>query len=1002
MKCFSIMAAILIFSAVAFSQVEFVEHNIDDNFRGASDVCAADLDRDGDMDVLGAARYISSVFWWENDGEQDFAAHVISDSIRDPRDVHVCDLDGDGDRDVLGTSTPDDAIYWWENDGEQNFTERFIADDFNGAYSVIACDLDEDDDMDILGSSGTDGISWWENDGDQDFEEHSVDDEYDSANSVWAVDMDDDGDLDILGGSDGDQGASWWENDGELDFTRHVINDWRFSTKAAYPVDLNRDGNMDLLDAMSGGRCLRWWRNDGRHNFSSHFIFEEHGYCYDVVAADLDHDADIDIVGGLFWANNVVWWENDGDQNFELHRIAEQFLDVESVDVADVDGDGDIDILGAARSSHSITWWENMTPQPEFTVEPDSLDFGFVTLNDRQTAELSIIYRFDIDDPEDIQLIFMIGGQGWLAVDPQMATFEVNDTLDVEVTVAAPDGIDPGAYEGVIHIIPLGYEWQTIDVPVGVFFVEGFASMTGVVTDAATNRPLHEARVWLTGIPLETDTDQGGGYAFDDLPAWRYRVCAEKDTYLPYSSDEFVVAPDEDIRHDIGMLHALCLPEYDSIDVNIDPGQVEEVDFFISNPGNGQLEFTAQIRFPMAGNFDPWDRVDTINAAEMSGDDRLQGVEFDGTNFYITGGNNGRGRGLVHVFNREGEHVRSFEQFRDSPWGMRDLAWDGELLWAADDETVYGFTTEGNLVTQFQGPLEINRALTWDQGNGLLWTCDIDTDLIGIDREGNVVERLGIPEELHIYGLGTYYDDPDSAIIYIFSKDGVYESQVSKLNLQNGEWFHVADLETPEELKAGGMCIAGSWNPLAVSCAGILQGRRDVLDQVGIWHLVRRDDWVEVRPEAETIPPESDLMLLLTFITEGYPDGITTVCDLIIDHNGRGDSLVVPITMHVGGEETAKPDVKPSDHPVEFGLEQPYPTPFNSSLRIDFSLESQGHVKLTIYDLSGRRVAVPVEGDISPGSHTCVWDAAGMPAGVYLVKLETQNSQAVRKSLLIK
>ena len=77
-------------------------------------------------------------------------------------DVYAADLDNDGDADVLSASFYDDKIAWYQNDGAGNFGgQQIITTDVNGAYSVYATDLDKDGDADVLSASSTDDkIAW--------------------------------------------------------------------------------------------------------------------------------------------------------------------------------------------------------------------------------------------------------------------------------------------------------------------------------------------------------------------------------------------------------------------------------------------------------------------------------------------------------------------------------------------------------------------------------------------------------------------------------------------------------------------------------------------------------------------------------------------------------------------------------------------------------------------------------------------------------------------------
>ncbi len=78
-------------------------------------VFASDLDRDGDMDVISSSNLIvKNVAWYENDGNGNFGnQNYIGDSADYARSVYAADLDGDGDDDVL-CGMPD-GLFWYEN-----------------------------------------------------------------------------------------------------------------------------------------------------------------------------------------------------------------------------------------------------------------------------------------------------------------------------------------------------------------------------------------------------------------------------------------------------------------------------------------------------------------------------------------------------------------------------------------------------------------------------------------------------------------------------------------------------------------------------------------------------------------------------------------------------------------------------------------------------------------------------------------------------------------------
>jgi len=87
--------------------------------------------------------------------------------------------------------------------------------------------------------------------------------------------------------------------------------------------------------------------------------------------------------------------------------------------------------------------------------------------------------------------------------------------------------------------------------------------------------------------------------------------------------------------------------------------------------------------------------------------------------------------------------------------------------------------------------------------------------------------------------------------------------------------------------------------------------------------------------------------------------------------------------------------------PDDFVIAEAYPNPFNSSSTITFSLKDAKELKIAIYDLQGREVALLHEGQQSAGIHTVTWKASGQASGVYICKLEAGSiSKSIKLSLI--
>jgi hypothetical protein len=89
--------------------------------------------------------------------------------------------------------------------------------------------------------------------------------------------------------------------------------------------------------------------------------------------------------------------------------------------------------------------------------------------------------------------------------------------------------------------------------------------------------------------------------------------------------------------------------------------------------------------------------------------------------------------------------------------------------------------------------------------------------------------------------------------------------------------------------------------------------------------------------------------------------------------------------------------------PKEFILFQNYPNPFNPSTKIIYTLKSSGKVRLSVYDLLGREVVVPVNNERKiAGKHEVLFNAANLPSGVYFYRLQAEKYVETMRMVLIK
>ena len=96
--------------------IYWIEHTVDGDFDAAYSVFSEDIDSDGDMDILGASYEDGKIIWWENiDGSgTSWTEYTVDGDFDAAHSVYSADIDADGNLDILGASAGDHDITWWD------------------------------------------------------------------------------------------------------------------------------------------------------------------------------------------------------------------------------------------------------------------------------------------------------------------------------------------------------------------------------------------------------------------------------------------------------------------------------------------------------------------------------------------------------------------------------------------------------------------------------------------------------------------------------------------------------------------------------------------------------------------------------------------------------------------------------------------------------------------------------------------------------------------------
>ncbi len=364
----------------------------------------ADIDGDGDQDVVVSDWSIARVYWFENAGNNvRWTRHLINAGHLSAMGVGIADFDGDVKPDIAVAGYYSIALACYRNDlPVGDWPQDILAyreENADGASWVDVGDIDGDGAVDILMSvhldnlltwyqnAGGTPVSWWRR-------------PIEKANGIGGgqislCDMDEDGDLDIVAAMRNENKLVWLESRRQgSEWTEHVIDRWLPGARAVTVGDIDYDGDLDVVaggDSTSNQPVVRYEQvGHGAIAWIKSILDSTLKVPGRVEMLEIDGGPTKEVVATSY-NEGIVTWYRKVNQTWHREFIDSDLKSARGSCTADINGDGiDELIVAAQEGSGKLVYYRNLDLLPHISYTPATLDFGNVMIDDTGRMPLTI------------------------------------------------------------------------------------------------------------------------------------------------------------------------------------------------------------------------------------------------------------------------------------------------------------------------------------------------------------------------------------------------------------------------------------------------------------------------------------------------------------------------------------------------------------------------------------------------------------------------------------
>jgi len=710
----------------------------------------------------------------------------------------------------------------------------------------------------------------------------------------------------------------------------HSVDSTFTSALSVYAADLDGDDDVDLLGASEGGNEIAWWSNDDGSggSWTKNAVATLKG-ARAVYAADIDGDSDMDFIASSSadWSGKVYWYENDGSGGgWASHTIAGNYANAREVSVADVDGDTDLDVICASSEVEDIVWWSNN----------DGVGGSWTThtVDGTPVGGYFSARGADMDGDSDTDIVAAAWNANtvvwWENTDGSGSAWTEHIVSDAASSVRSVYPVDLDG-DGDLDLVAAVFMsdtiawWENVDG-------SGTSWTEGAVNDDFV-RPMV---VYAADMDADADADIIGGSWYDDEIVWW-----ENDG----SGGGWTAHPVAEGFNEVWDVYAADIDGDDVMDVAGAALSANEIAWWSFTAYTTPGDLTSSI-LDVTGETE-WGWV-LWNAVTPAGTSVVLSVRASDDS-----GNMGSWSDVVWGADLGGLYpmMRGYLQYRV---GLSTTDPQVSPTFSSVDVCPYF-----HLLSPANGSVVVTLTPTLDWGDTVLPDFDTYTLWWGTDP------AFGVYNEVPNIVDSTYRIESgiaDGDVIYWRVK--ALDSSAHEFWAPEQGWSFTVDLDFDVELvyleaRSEEEGVLVGWSVTGDTPAG-LRVLREVDGEITPLH---RDalPGTATRFLDRDAEPDVEYRYWLE----------ATTADGVVSRFGPTEAVTV------------------SGETPELVLYAAYPNPSREVINFVFSLPADGRVALSVYDLSGRRIASLVNAELTAGRHETSWNCSELPSGVYLYRLET-------------